>query len=362
MKIVICVHNLANGGAERVAALLATGFAERGDEVTTIIADKNALVEYEISDKVRIVNIYAEGNAIMRYSKKIINLRKCIKDIKPDVAIAVMPPFDLWLLLATFGTKTKIVDTVHFSLERPKTNPISRKLRFHTFYLSRLFDAVTVLTEADLKVIKKKVKNSFAMPNPISFVPKYNAEAKERVILASGRLDGWYVKGFDVLIKSWSKIHDKYPDWKVQIAGRGDKNSEHFLKELAKENDVENRVEFLGFRPNIKDDYYRSSVFVLSSRTEGFSMVLLEAMSQGCACISCSYKGRQEEIITNDDEGIICQPEDIEGVARALEKVISDEILQKKMQEGAYKRSYAFEINNIVMKWNKIFEFIGLGG
>lgn len=360
MKIAICVHNLANGGGERVAAILATGFAERGDEVTAVIADKNDCVEYAISDKVHIVNIYAEGNAFQRYSMKIQKLRKFIRENKPDVAIAVMPPFDMWLMIATIGTKTKIVDTIHFSLERPKTNPISKQLYFNTFYLSRLFDAVTVLTDVDGKIMKRINKKCFIMPNPLAFDPKQNYGLKEKVVLASGRLDGWSVKGFDVLIKAWGNVCEKFPDWRLQIAGRGDDNSKSFLLNLANANGIADRIDFLGFRQNIENDYQRASVFVMSSRTEGFSMVLIEAMSQGCACISCSYKGRQEEIITNENEGIICKPDDVGEMSRAIETVLKNEEYRRRLQEGAYIRSSEYSLEKTLNRWDELFCKIGL--
>ncbi len=360
MKIAICVHNLANGGGERVAALLATGFAERGDDVTAVIVDKNARIEYAVSDKVQIVNIHAEGNAIQRYSRKLLKLRKYIRENKPDVAIAVMPPFDLWLLLATFGTKTKIVDTIHFSLERPKTNPISKQLYFNTFYLSRLFDAVTVLTKVDGEIMKRINKKCFVMPNPLAFESKQNYNLKEKVVLASGRLDGWSVKGFDVLIKAWGHVYNEFPDWRLQIAGRGDEKSKTFLLNLAKENGVVDRIDFLGFRPHIENDYRRASVFVMSSRTEGFSMVLIEAMSQGCACISCSYRGRQEEIITNENEGIICKTDDVEEMSRAIKTVLRDERCRRVLQEGAYMRSSEYSLEKTLNRWDELFCKIGL--
>ena len=124
MKIVICVHNLANGGAERVAALWAEGFASDGNEVHMVTCEPNARVDYDISKSIFRHLIYSEGNPLKRYFGKVSQLRRLIKELHPDVAIAVLYPWNFWLLMATIGLDVPVINTQHDSFERPDTAPM----------------------------------------------------------------------------------------------------------------------------------------------------------------------------------------------------------------------------------------------
>ena len=360
MKIAICVHNLANGGAERVAALWATGFAERGVEVAVITAEPKARIEYTLPASVKVENVSCTGCRITRYVKNILAFRTALRRNKTDVAIAVMSPFDIWLPIAVLGTKIKIVNTIHWSLERPESNPLSWSMLFKTFKVSRLFTIVTVLTEADRKIGERHFKHCYAMPNPLAFKPVIEMTKKEKIGLASGRLESWHVKGFDTLIEAWGKVAKQHLDWRLQIAGRGSEQAVNKMNELIAKYDVKESVDLLGFRSNIMEDYDRAAIFAFTSRCDGFGMVLIEAMSRGCACVSCDYKGRQAEIISSEEEGILCAPEDVQAVAAAMERLMTDDEYRQRHQEGACRRAVFFSVSHITDRWYEIFRKNGI--
>lgn len=356
MKILICVHNLANGGAERVASLWANGFINKGDEVTIVLAEKDAPIEYDISSKVLIENIWTGGSPFFRYLKKIVKLRRIIMRTEADVAIGVMAPWDIWLLLAALGLKTKPVFTIHNAVDLNADKYTKR----HTISIPRFFPIVTVLTNTDYDLIKTKIVNSYVMPNPLAFDAIYVPEKKENIILASGRLDAWYVKGFDTLIKAWGLVSNNHPGWKLQLAGRGDDKSVEFINNLVEENGIQSSFELLGFRTNILEDYDRASIFAFTSRYDGFGMVLIEAMSRGCACVACDFEGRQAEIVINGINGLLCEPEDVNSIANALEKLISDQELRKSLQRNATIRASYYSLNNTIERWYGIFKDNGI--
>ena len=360
MKIAICVHNLANGGAEHVAAMWATGFAEKGDEVLLVLAERNAPIEYSVSSKVRIENIHADGNSIIRYFRKIINLRSLLRRDKPDVALAVMKPWGEWLLLATMGLKTKVINTEHNSFERPLSAPMGIESSIRKFWLNKFFPAVTVLTAADKRVIGNRLKNVYVMPNPLAFTPHYDKSEKECIVLAAGRLDQWYVKGFDLLVQAWGMVEKNHPDWKLQIAGRGSQIDKLRILNWAADRNVSDKIELLGFCTDLSQICRKAEIFVLSSRFEGFGMVLIEAMSQGCAPVASNYNGRASDIIEDSKEGVLCPVEDVNSLSAAIELLISDEGMRRMMQESAYNRSKAFDIEIIIERWYDIFVDIGL--
>ena len=177
----------------------------------------------------------------------------------------------------------------------------------------------------------------------------------------------------------------------MKIAGDGKKESFEYLMNLLpdgewvfndNDNDDDNksgiwrsekyRIEFLGFRKDIEELYKKSSIFVLSSRYEGFGLVLIEAMSQGCAPVACDYKGRQREILNPSsalpegegepnrkieitENGILCEPDNVEALASAIRKMIKDDNYRERIQHNATTRSKDFIKEKIMNKWNDIF-------
>ena len=364
MKIVICVYNLFNGGAERVASLWANGFSEFGNEVTLVIAEKELLKDYPLNSKVMIENVWSVGPPIIRYLKKILKLRMILRRLSPDVAIGVMPPWDIWLPLATIGSNVKCINTIHNSFEKYPGIKMKRSEWFHKYIVSRYSTVTTVLTNVDKNIIGEKTGNIFVMPNPLAFKPRYAPKEKEKIILAAGRLDSWFVKGIDVLIKAWANIACNNPEWKLCIAGRrtggGGKDDPSYIDKLVTAFNLEKQVLFLGYQTNMEKFYSKASIFAFPSRYDGFGMSLIEAMSQGCACVSCDFRGRQREIITHPDEGLICNPDDVEMFSTSLDRLINDTDLRVRLQKGAYKRSMHYTLGNSIGRWLKLFKTIGL--
>lgn len=195
------------------------------------------------------------------------------------------------------------------------------------------------------------------MPNPLALDPLQQVPLKKHLILAAGRVDDWHYKGFDVLIKAWAKVLKlmSESDWMLYIAGVWEKEASYnYLVQLASELDCANQIKFLGFKNNIKDFYQEASIFVLSSRYEGFGLVLIEAMSQGCAPIACDYKGRQKEILGSEENGITCDPDDVDSLARAICLVVKNDDLRHQMQKHALERSRYYSVEDSVKRWESL--------
>ena len=318
MKIAIVCSRLCFGGAERVAVMWANGFANREHEVILI---SNLFEEqtYYVDKKIRLYNLVSTNrNKIKKWSSAIWNVRKIVGKEQPDVIIGVMETCSLVSWLGSLGFRIPIIMTEHNSFERPASAPMTLKSYIFKFYVNKLYRHVTVLTLADKILIGNRLKNVSVMPNPLFLSQLQGKPIRNNTFLAAGRLDDWHYKGFDVLIKSFAKLLNgskvaeprskvksndiafkiREEGWKLQIAGTGSEESLNYLKQLCRENGVEDLVEFLGFRKDVEKLYQDASIFVLSSRYEGFGLVLIEAMSQGCACVACDYKGRQREIMS----------------------------------------------------------------
>lgn len=352
MRILIVCPRLCHGGAERVAVSLANGFAEKGHEVT-VLANLYDEVTYHLGSKVTCRNLVSTNrHKILKWGSAIKRIRRCVKQEHPDIVIGIMALCSLVSKIATIGFKVPVIATEHDAFERPESAPMPFGIKFGKFYLNHIYKCVTVLTESDKKIIGNRLRNVAVMPNPLAIPRATKIPYKEKTILAAGRVDNWYDKGFDVLIQAWGQIANKYPEWTLQIAGvYMDAKTRSYLDGIAREQHVESRVKYLGFVEDMTSLYQKSAVFVLSSRYEGFGLVLIEAMSQGCACVACDYHGRQREIITNEREGLVCAPNNVTDLAATMERVISDDVYRQKVMIGGMDRAAYYSIPHIIERW-----------
>ena len=111
-------------------------------------------------------------------------------------------------------------------------------------------------------------------------------------------------------------------------------------------------LEIKPYTSDIELEYKKAAIFVLSSRYEGFGLVLIEAMSQGCACIACDYKGRQSEIVNDGLDGLLCDVEDIQQLSDKIAYLIENDVERIKLQNNAIVSVSKFSIQNIVDEWN----------
>lgn len=383
MRIVIVCSRLCYGGAERVAVTWANGFHRNGHEVV-VVSNLFEPVTYQLDDGIIIEKLVSVNhNKLKKWLSSFVNVRKVLKTRKPDVILGVLATCSFISRVASVGLNIPVVATEHDSFERPASAPLGFWSRLSKFNINKLYKYVTVLTYADQKVIGSQLRHVSVMPNPLILTPVHVIPQKKNFILAIGRLDGWHVKGFDVLIRAWARVVSSLEflvstdGWKLQVAGTGSEESLNYLKQLCKENGVEGSVEFLGFRKDVEKLYRESSIFVLSSRYEGFGLVLIEAMSQGCACVACDYKGRQREILkpahqtleTRNlnletryrkfeicDTGILCEPDNVEALAAGIQKMIEDDEYRENVRLNAIERSKFYAIESTIERWELLIK------
>lgn len=358
MKVFLVCNKLCYGGAEKVGVMIANGLAEKGHDVS-IVADLSRPQTYSINKQVRLLSLFtSKSYKIVRWISALFILRSYFLRYKPDKVIGITESCSLLALIASIGLNITVIETIHNSFERPKNKPMSLSERILKFYISKWYPCVTVLTEADKRVIGGRLKKVIVMPNPLSLKTATQFPHKEKIILAAGRLEAYYTKGFDLLIQAWGKIAKSYLDWQLLIAGYGTEKQVEDFDKFIQLNGCANQVKLLGFQSNMKSLYERASIFVLSSRYEGFGMVLVEAMSQGCACIACDNKGRQKEIIRNDSEGLLCPVSNVDSLKNAMAMLIENENKRLHLQRNAINRSKAFNYQTIINNWESLLSQI----
>ena len=162
-------------------------------------------------------------------------------------------------------------------------------------------------------------------------------------------------KGFDNLIKSWEIINEKHPDWQLHIYGSG--NNEEY-QNLAIDYGLKEKVFCHSTTKELYDKMLDSSIFILSSRYEGFGLVITEAMSCGLPVVSFACPCGPKDIITDGKNGYLVEPENVEALTERICHLIEHEELRKEMGKAARKRAEDFQEDKIMQKWVDLFENI----
>ena len=371
-KIVYCTPSLyIPGGVERVLTTKVNYFADvLGYDIYIVITDGKGNPPYfELSPKIHIVQLdinfeqlwnrnflIKTGLYLIKQRLYKIKLTKLLLDIKPDFTISLLRREINFLTSIKDGSKK--IGEIHINKKHFR-NFEAEDVNFIKSFISKLWnlqlinklkklDKFVVLTEDD-KLNWKDLKNVVVIPNPLEI--KNNISLLEnKEIVAVGRYS--YEKGFDLLIQAWKIVNEQHKDWILNIYGSGNKE---YLAPLIKEEDLISSVIPHDPSKNIFDIYLQNSIFVCSSRFEGFGMVIAEAMSCGLPAISfdCYYGPRN--IISNGIDGLLVTNGDIVGLANSIIELIENKNKRKNMGEAARKNIKKFEINIICQKWEKLF-------
>tara|TARA_B100000989_G_scaffold294270_2_gene273086 strand:+ start:4392 stop:5504 length:1113 start_codon:yes stop_codon:yes gene_type:complete len=363
-NILIVLSALNMGGAQRNASILANEWAKAGYKVTLICTHEEEIVNHFLIHKdVNLIifrkNFFTSKFRFLNLLRKLFKLRKIIKSQDPDVIISFLARINLAAALANLGTKKSLI-----ICERTWPPFASLNNNFAWFYnfLFKGVHKVIVQTEKSRIWLNENFsfKNIAVIPNPVKY-PLPSEKHKnvnpndfilngKKIILASGRMHKH--KQFDLLIKAFHGIKDRHKLWNLVILGDGEEREN--LVEILKEKKIEDRVFFPGKVTNISDWYSASELFVLSSMVEGFPNVLLEAMSYGVPSISFDCDTGPREIIEDKVNGILVSPNEKEiGLYKALDELIKDEKLRKKISKKAIMVRDKYSIENIMLKWNE---------
>lgn len=363
MNILFFIKCLIGGGAERVTINLSEELVRRGHNVT--IALTTNVIDYSFDERINVrllhaPHVYNGKCCLVRKVYSLFNriqeywgIRSIIKDAQAEVIVASWGSSTIPIL--RLHGNIPVIASEHNTFDREHT-PAERKIRFS---INNRFNKVVVLTQYDKDFTKDYLNNTVVIPNPLTFNPISQLEldnlfSKRKNILACGRVNAYHVKGFDNLIIAFSKIANNYPEWDLDIAGAGTDEAIRKLRIIAKDFHVENRIHFLGFCHNIGNVMKDHALFVLSSRTEGFGMVLTEAMAMGCPCVSYALTG-PNEIITDGEDGVLVENQNIEKMSEALSNLISDENYRKRISLNALNSVRRFSVKKVTDEWEKLF-------
>ena len=353
MKIDFVVNSLVAGGAERVLILLANHFDNKGHDVTIITFNEPEV--FSANPTVKRIKLH-DGKIKNHTIRSIINLYQIYSDKKnrPDILMPFMTQTNFIGALIGKLRGIKVVSAEHNNHLR-KTDFIGKLARKYMYSKS---DALTVLTKFDEEYYKSKGVNAYIMPNPCTFdIYKETERNRKKIILAVGDLNRYHHKGFDNLIPLIAPVLKKNIDWKLKLVGGGDEGTK-LLKNLTKEHEIEDQVIFEGYSTKVSEIMTESEIYVLSSRTEGLPMVILEAFARGAACIAFDCVTGPSDIIDSNKNGILIEDQNFQAMSEGLDKLINNPLLRIKLANEGVKSLEKYNIDTIYNNYLNIFKNI----
>lgn len=364
-------------GMERVLTLKANYFAEHcGHEVHIILTDgADRPPYYPLHPSVRLHNLHLDFDAMygMPFHRKLLyylrrqrqfrpRLDACLREIGPDITISLLRR-DINLLDKMTDGSVKLGE-IHFSRAnyrdfRNNRLPAWVQRTVARFWMGQLLRKLrrlarfVVLSHEDAALWQPDLDNVVVIHNPLSFFPERQSECTRKEAIAVGR----YVpqKGFDLLIEAWRTVARRHPDWVLRIYGDGMREE---LQALIDRYGLGGGCILEHSTPAIADKYCASSLFVLSSRYEGFGMVLIEAMACGVPPVSFACPCGPRDIIDDGTDGVLVTPGDTEALAAAISTLIEDEERRRTMGRRAREAVGRFRIERIAEQWNALFETV----
>ena len=376
-KIVYCTPALyMAGGVERVLTLKANYFAEHfGYDITIILTDgKGKPFFYPLSEKVKVIHLDINFEElwtcsfvkkIFVYLKKQRQFRKRLKEelmrLRPDITVSLLRREVNFLSSIKDGSKKMgelHVNRANYrNFEANEANFVKNLfaklwMRSLVSKLKRL-DQFVVLTEEDRQAWPE-LSNVCVIPDPLSFEPTRQSPLTERQVIAVGRYV--YQKGFDLLLQAWSRVEKACPEWQLSIYGMGERAP--YEQQAAALGLDMSRCHLESTTPDIQAAYCRSSLFVFSSRFEGFGMVLVEAMACGLPVVSFDCPCGPKDIITDGEDGLLVPSGEVGQLADALIRMMQSEELRREMASHALENVKRYRLDVLAEKWRQLFDHL----
>lgn len=281
-----------------------------------------------------------------------IKMHNYLKGIDSGILVTTRPSFNIFASkYANKGVHLIGQEHLNFSIYPERLKKSILKHYINLDCLATLTDEDTVDYKKLLahgKVEVKKITNS---------IPKLQgvvSSLTSKTIIAAGRLVPQ--KGFDLLIEAFKIVNEKHPDWKLKIYGTGRERAN--LENLIEQHKLYNHVILMGATQHIDVELSKASIYALSSRFEGFGMVIVEAMQCGVPVVSFDCPKGPSEIIDHNRDGILVEDGNVELFAKSLMQLISDSRKREKFAKQAIQNVKRFEIDEIGMIWTKTIDEI----
>ena len=361
------------GGVERVLTLKANYFAEQfGYDITIVLTEgKDKPYFYPLSSKVKVINLDLNFEELWTCSflkKFLVYLPKQrrfkklltneLMDIRPDITISLLRRDINFITSIKDGSKK--IGELHINRDNYRNFKTEESNIFKNLFakiwsysllqhLKRL-DKLVVLTEKD-RESWVELDNVIAIPDPLSFTPKTTSDQSHKRVLAIARYS--HEKGIDLLLEAWSKVEKDCEEWRLDVYGDG--KTEPYERLMVTLGIDQSRCALHGRTNDVEKEYVNSSIFVLSSRFEGFGMVIIEAMACGLPVVAFDCPWGPRSIIKDGINGLLVENGNTTSLANKLSVLMENDSLRMLMARTSLNTAKGYKIDTIANYWNDLF-------
>lgn len=364
------------GGVERVVTVKANYFVEvLGYDVTIIVTEgKGRSSFFPLSDRVHVVNFELGFEELWNvgfckktylYLKKIRKYKRLLRAellrIRPDITISTLRR-EINFINDIKDGSSKIgelhVNRANYrNFKTEKSSPVKNLFaKFWSYNLVghlKKLDRLVVLTEKD-KEAWTELDNVEVIPDPLPFMPTAVSPLTEKRVLAITRYS--HEKGVDLLLEAWAQVEKQTEEWRLDVFGDGDTTAyERMMDELGIDR---NRCRLHGHTCDVEKEYVNSSIFVCSSRFEGFGMVIIEAMACRLPVVSFDCPWGPRSIIGDKKDGLLVEKDAPIALSQGIVSLINDAVFRKTLGDAARQNARWFRIEHIASQWQQLFDSI----
>ena len=354
MRIALVLSGLGAGGAERVAAILARAWIDRGWDVVLVCFEQEGTEPYHrLPEEVRIIRRppprkRSFHRAALDLAGRVLFLRRIFRSENPDVVVSFLTKNNVLALLANMGSSRPLVIC-------ERNNPLRQDVRptWHAIQgrLARRSTLVLQTSASRRAFSSAALAGARVIPNPIERA-WFAANPLLNTIVAAGRLVEQ--KGFDRLIDAFAQALPSSPGWNLVIWGEGPMRGA--LEAQRHALGLDDKVALPGISAVPREWVCSGSVFALSSRYEGFPNVLVEAMSAGMAVVSFDCPFGPADIVRNGEDGLLVPEGDVPALAGCLSRLMVDPPLRLGLGRAAQHSVQRFGVDRVIAEWDAALE------
>lgn len=279
-----------------------------------------------------------------------------INDGKFELMIGVSGAYTMLLGYISDRVGARCISWEHSSFEgyfARKTGYYRNRMRLYQECASKLKCCVVLNNDIAAKYQKHMGIQTRVIPNPKSFSSAEKADMEKKCFVTCGRVEP--EKGYDDLVEAFGRFREKNKEWKLYIIGGG--SVVPTLNRIVEEQHLQDSVTITGYTHAVRENLLKGSVFLMTSRWEGFPMTVTEALEMGLPVIAYGIPAI-EPLVTDGVEGRIVEPFSQDGLVDAMEELASDMPKRREMSANAIEKAKTLEPDRIVQCWLSLIEEI----